>query len=167
MDYGVDRQPGRRRTTIATCTDVIHRLCMREIRSQFDRAFSTVISTGRIDVPVENGCGKPRDKRVFPNCRTGAVDYPQADQITHGIPSRRISAGYHSPVCSNTGDEIERIAAAIDQLASDAKGGEGVLSEHELALRIASLWQMVSDLDPELARRARGYTTPADGGPSA
>ena len=66
-----------------------------------------------------------------------------------------------------TGDAIDRIAAAIDQLASDVQDASTEPSEDELATRIAALWQMVSDLDPELARRARRYTGPADGGPSA
>jgi hypothetical protein len=70
-------------------------------------------------------------------------------------------------VCSNTGDAIDRIAAAIDQLASDAKDAKAGTGEAELATRLATLWQMVSDLDPELARRARRYTGPVDGGPSA
>jgi hypothetical protein len=70
-------------------------------------------------------------------------------------------------VCSITGDAIDRIAAAIDQLASDAHGATAGVSEDELTSRIATLWQMVSDLDPELARRAQRYTRPADGGPSA
>jgi hypothetical protein len=77
--------------------------------------------------------------------------------------------GYHSRVCSSTGDAIERIAAAIDQLASDARdadGMRGAAGQRELSRRVARLWQMVSDLDPELARRARRYTAPADGGPS-
>jgi hypothetical protein len=55
------------------------------------------------------------------------------------------------------GDAIDRVAAAIDQLASDAHGDA---SEPELAARVAGLWQMVSDLDPELARRAQGYAAP-------
>ena len=63
-------------------------------------------------------------------------------------------------MCSNVGDAIDRVTAAIDQLASDAQGDA---SEPELAARVAGLWQMVSDLDPELARRARGYTVPAEG----
>lgn len=78
--------------------------------------------------------------------------------------------GYHSRVCSSTGDAIERIAAAIDQLASDARDAastHGASGQRELNRRVASLWQMVSDLDPELARRALRYTAPADGGPSA
>jgi hypothetical protein len=69
-------------------------------------------------------------------------------------------------VCSITGDAIDRIAAAIDQLASDARDIEAGMSEDELTSRIAMLWQMVSDLDPELARRAQRYTGSADGGPS-
>ena len=73
-------------------------------------------------------------------------------------------------MCSITGDAIDRITAAIDQLASDARdardAGAGT-SEDELTTRVASLWQMVSDLDPELARRARKYTGLVDGEPSA
>jgi hypothetical protein len=65
------------------------------------------------------------------------------------------------------GDAIERIAAAIDQLARDAQDARGTAVSNELATRVASLWQLVSDLDPELARRAQRYTTPADGAPSS
>jgi hypothetical protein len=70
-------------------------------------------------------------------------------------------------VCSKTGEAIDRVAAAIDQLASDARDGKTGASEDELAARVAVIWQMVSDLDPELARRARRYAGPTDGGPSA
>jgi hypothetical protein len=63
-------------------------------------------------------------------------------------------------VCSSLGDEIGRLAAAIDQLADEARTGAG---DPEMAARVAGLWQMVSDLDPELARRRRGYTAAADG----
>ena len=52
------------------------------------------------------------------------------------------------------GDAVDRVTAAIDQLASDAHGDA---SEPELAARVAGLWQMVSQLDPELARRTQGY----------
>jgi polyhydroxyalkanoate synthesis regulator phasin len=70
-------------------------------------------------------------------------------------------------VCSNTGDALDRIVAAIDQLASDAHDVDAKASKDELTERVAALWRMVSDLDPELARRARRYTGPVDGGPSA
>jgi len=69
---------------------------------------------------------------------------------------------YPSRVCSITGDAIDRIVEAIDQLANDA---HGEISARELAARVADLWLMVSALDPELARRSQGYTTPADGVP--
>ena len=60
------------------------------------------------------------------------------------------------------GDAVDRIAEAIDQLASDARAES---SEPELANRVAELWLMVSALDPELARRSQRYTTTADGTP--
>ena len=72
----------------------------------------------------------------------------------------RRPVGYPSPVCSNVGDAIDRVTAAIDQLASDAHGDA---SESELTARVAGLWQMVSQLDPELARRTQGYAEPSDG----
>ena len=99
----------------------------------------------------------------MPNSRPGARQTPSRP----GEPAApKIPAGYPSPVCSTTGDAIDRIAAAIDQLASDARDAKGEASEAELTGRVAALWQMVSDLDPELARRARRYTGPADGVPS-
>jgi hypothetical protein len=64
------------------------------------------------------------------------------------------------------GDAIDRIADAIDQLATDAQGENGEAESGALAARVAELWLMVSAVDPELARRKQGYTTPADGTPS-
>jgi hypothetical protein len=60
------------------------------------------------------------------------------------------------------GDAVDRIAAAIDQLANDVQDKIG---EPEMTTRIADLWQMVSDLDPELARRRQGYAASADDTP--
>ena len=114
---------------------------------------------------------------VFPRFRTAAALCPQACRSNRG--ARRIGAdrtepaapesrvGYDPPVCSNTGDAIDRITAAIDQLESDAQDAKGSIDEGELTTRIATLWRMVSDLDPELARRAQGYTRQVGGGPSA
>ncbi|HWG00398.1 MAG TPA: hypothetical protein VG164_00945 [Trebonia sp.] len=65
-------------------------------------------------------------------------------------------------MCSIRGDAIERIADAIDQLANDAQGSA---PEAELTARIAGIWLMVGELDPELARRQRRYTSQADGTP--
>jgi hypothetical protein len=69
-------------------------------------------------------------------------------------------------VCSIRGDAIDRIAEAIDQLAHDAQRES---PEGDLAARVAGIWLMVTALDPELARRQRGYTAsaaPVDGTPS-
>jgi hypothetical protein len=140
--------------------------------------FSTENSTGRIGVPVENMCGQDvgRGFPQIPNesgrlCAGTPNSPPRPCTGERGSPREQaapsIPAGYHSPVCSNSGDAIDRIAAAIDQLASDARDAKAEASEDELTMRVATLWQMVSELDPELARRARRYTGPVDGGPSA
>jgi len=76
-------------------------------------------------------------------------------------PAARL--GYPSRVCSIMGDAIDRIAEAIDQLASDAHGD---VSEPELAARVADLWMRLSALDPELARRKQGYGTISPGRPA-
>jgi hypothetical protein len=69
-------------------------------------------------------------------------------------------------MCSNRGDAIDRIAAAIDQLASDMRETTDDEGAELLKARVADLWQMVSELDPDVARRAQRYTGPADGGPA-
>ena len=122
-------------------------------------------------------CVQPVARKVFPQLQNGrrflstGTPNPGAwvtRQCRRGpgkLAAPKITAGYHSPVCSSTGNAIDRIAAAIDQLASDARDADGEASEVELTARVATLWQMISDLDPELARRARRYTGPADGDP--
>jgi len=133
-------------------------------------------------LPVEKVYVQPTARKVFPQLQNGRWFLSTGTPNPRGGVTRqcrrrpgklaapKIAAGYHSPVCSSTGDAIDRIAAAIDQLASDARdagSARGAADERELSRRVACLWQMVSDLDPELARRTRRYTTPADGGPSA
>jgi len=53
-------------------------------------------------------------------------------------------------MCSTLADRLAQIERAIDELAAGA-GTAGV------ADRLARLWQMVADLDPELSRRMAGY----------
>ena len=53
-------------------------------------------------------------------------------------------------MCSTLADRLARIEQAIDELASES-GTAGVED------RLARLWQMVADLDPELSRRMAGY----------
>ncbi len=129
-------------------------------------------------MPVENLCAPVRQLRFSPDservrlAHRGHAETPHVGRaaVTTGPlnkPRLSIQAGYHSTVCSNTGDAIDRIRAAIDQLARDARDARGEASESELTARVAALWQMVSELDPELARRAQRYTGPVGGGPSA
>jgi hypothetical protein len=58
---------------------------------------------------------------------------------------------------------IDRIAEAIDQLETDLKAAS---SAPEISARVAGIWLMVTELDPELSRLVARYTTPgspADG----
>ncbi len=52
-------------------------------------------------------------------------------------------------------DEIERLGAAIDELARVAS--EPGLTGPEVAERLARAWELVASLDPELARRVAKY----------
>jgi hypothetical protein len=109
----------------------------------------------------------------IPNVRWRLV--PASFHPVAGEPGERLRPatrlGYPSRVCSIMGDSIDRIAEAIDQLASDAHGDS---SGPELAARVADLWMRLSALDPELARRKQRYGAggmetqpPADGAPRA
>ncbi|MEV4259272.1 hypothetical protein AB0J52_39450 [Spirillospora sp. NPDC049652] len=60
-------------------------------------------------------------------------------------------------MCSPEGEGIDRLADAIDDLAD---AGPDALAPEELAARIASLWSLVGDLDPEIARRRSRYDRP-------
>jgi hypothetical protein len=48
---------------------------------------------------------------------------------------------------------LKRVAEAIDQLEAD----RGVTDAADLEARVAAIWSMVSDIDPELARLVSGY----------
>lgn len=69
-------------------------------------------------------------------------------------------SGYRSTVCSTPKPSLEALTRAIEELAAASKAGAapGHLDE-----RIAVLWAMVADLDPELARRLARYKRPAGG----
>jgi hypothetical protein len=53
-------------------------------------------------------------------------------------------------MCSTLADRLAQIERAIDELAAESGTAEA-------ADRLARLWQMVADLDPELSRRMAGY----------
>jgi hypothetical protein len=59
-------------------------------------------------------------------------------------------------VCSIEGDALRRVTEAIDRLEADRQSTDPA----DLAARIAVVWSMVSEIDPELARLASGYDKP-------
>jgi hypothetical protein len=54
-------------------------------------------------------------------------------------------------------DEVAKLTSAIDDLAAATPGS---LTAAELTGRVASVWTLIGDLDPELARRAADYGSP-------
>jgi hypothetical protein len=58
-------------------------------------------------------------------------------------------------MCSTLSDRLAQIEQAIDKLAAESGTAEA-------ADRLARLWQMVADLDPELSRRMAGYRGTGD-----
>lgn len=69
-------------------------------------------------------------------------------------------AAYRSSMCSIPGDAatgeasadaLDRLGAAIDELAAQAVG------DADITERLAALWAMLAALDPELARRLARY----------
>jgi hypothetical protein len=63
---------------------------------------------------------------------------------------------YYSTVCSIDAGAIRRVAEAIDRLEAD----RGNTDAADLEARIAAVWSMVGEIDPELARLASGYEKP-------
>ena len=61
-------------------------------------------------------------------------------------------------MCSIDDSALRRVAEAIDQLEADRQGADAA----DLEARIAAVWSMVGEIDPELARLASGYENRAD-----
>jgi hypothetical protein len=66
-------------------------------------------------------------------------------------------------MCSDGGpaaaaDQVAELIRAIDDLAA---ANPAALTAAELTGRVARVWMLVGDLDPDLARRAAGYVSPA------
>jgi hypothetical protein len=88
--------------------------------------------------------------------------YPQrqawqttADGCAEG-PARGVPGCYDSTVCSIEGGALRRVAEAIDRLEADRQNTDAT----DLEARIAAVWSMVSEIDPELARLASRYHKP-------
>jgi hypothetical protein len=78
-------------------------------------------------------------------------------------------------MCSTAGGQLDRICRAIEELAGCSAAGRAPAStaaepgqaaapeaghgpaEDDLAVRLAAIWAMVAEADPELARRLSGY----------
>jgi hypothetical protein len=61
-------------------------------------------------------------------------------------------------VCSTDDSALRRVTEAIDQLETDRQNADPA----DLEARIAAVWSMVGEIDPELARLASGYEKRAD-----
>jgi hypothetical protein len=62
-------------------------------------------------------------------------------------------------------DPVRRLTRAIEDLAEEDHGS---LTAADLTMRVADVWTLAGDADPELARRAARYSQPtAPGGPPA
>jgi hypothetical protein len=59
-------------------------------------------------------------------------------------------------VCSIDEAALRRLAEAIDQLDADRKSADATALE----TRIAAVWAMVREIDPELARLTSKYANP-------
>jgi len=59
-------------------------------------------------------------------------------------------------VCSIDESAFRRLAEAIDQLDADRKSADAAA----LKTRIAAVWAMVREIDPELARLTSKYANP-------
>ena len=59
-------------------------------------------------------------------------------------------------VCSIDVSALRRVAEAIDQLDADRKSADSAV----LAARVAAVWAMVGEINPELARLASRYADP-------
>jgi hypothetical protein len=76
-------------------------------------------------------------------------------------------------VCSTTADRIARICAAIEELAvrPGARDAASVIApgtaapeaaDGHAADRLAAIWAMIAEVDPELAKRLPGYLEAGD-----
>jgi hypothetical protein len=85
---------------------------------------------------------------------------PTARRMIGPDPGRAVIPDrYRSSVCSTQESPLDRLARAIDDLAADSRDGA---AHADLAERIARLWAMLADLDPELAKRRPGYEAAED-----
>jgi hypothetical protein len=67
-------------------------------------------------------------------------------------------------MCSTVSERLARIGMAIDELAADSLAPDRAGPGTGMQERLAMIWAMIAELDPELARRVPEYDVrpPAD-----
>jgi hypothetical protein len=95
--------------------------------------------------------GNPQPLSTAARLRT--IDGSIAEARTGATPDC-----YPSTVCSIDDPALRRVVEAIDRLEADRR----VTETADLEARIAAVWSMVSEIDPELARLASRYQNRAD-----
>jgi hypothetical protein len=60
-------------------------------------------------------------------------------------------------MCSTVSEQLARIGQAIDELAAETRGTGAEPAGGSLDDRLARIWLMMAELDPELARRVTEY----------
>lgn len=66
-------------------------------------------------------------------------------------------AAYCSSMCSTASERLARIGMAIDELAADCLAPDRAGPDAGMQERLAGIWAMIAELDPELARRMPEY----------
>src|ERR1700761_772224 len=121
------------------CTVAVNRVCRRKTHRNFPEGYPQKYAQAAPACLWKTGAAW-RLAGPFPHLLNG----PVASPLRHAEPVRGSTAdrlrparglGYPSRVCSITGAAIDRIAKAIDQLASDARGESGEPQPGELAAR--------------------------------
>jgi hypothetical protein len=114
--------------TLASCVNTVHRLCERKSWAAF--------------------CG-PEIHSHYPQ--------QQGHELWIAAARKRLRGPapgcYDSTMCSIDGDALHRVAEAIDRLEADRQSAEAA----DLEARIAAVWSMVGEIDPELARLVSRY----------
>jgi hypothetical protein len=60
-------------------------------------------------------------------------------------------------MCSTASERLARIGMAIDELAADSLAPDRAGPDAGMQKRLARIWAMIAELDPELARRVPEY----------
>jgi hypothetical protein len=87
-----------------------------------------------------------------------AASAPGADE-----PVCRAAAAvfaYGSSMCSTDEGRLARLGQAIDDLAADSR--TAAAERDHVADRVAGIWALLAEIDPELASRLAGYYAAPD-----